>query len=1029
MSSLVTVVVTVYNHEQYISECLTSIFKQTYQNIELIIMNDGSTDQSEKVIKELLPESPFQYTKYVYQRNSGLVFARNNSFSYIKGDFLLFVDSDNFLDEDYIESLLKGLKETDGDIAYGNLYDPDKKELFLKSETFSLEKYLFGNYIDSCSLIRTSVIGEARYDAELNRKKLEDYDFFLQLIINNHAKPIYCSEVKLNYRVLENSLSRKDKHAEDEYYNQLYFYIMKKYLPKKADMVYSATQKHMEIIQMRLDDLTDHLFDVTDYVHELEEIKETQKSQLIKANTINADLSNRLHSLDCELNQSVKENEEKQQTIDYFTTVNNDLFVINQELENQKNQLLNSKSYRIGNFFVKPVKLGAKILRDPKQIRPVLGRIKGCILRKTVALKNPQRFIYRVLKSNRRNKNNYSNPSRVLIFVIYEKRSRLQAYKYLFLEALRKICQDVLIVVNGTLPEQDIRQLESLGKVVVRENIGYDTAAFKFGIQYLGKDQLVNYDELLLVNDTNIGPFSDLTTVFEKMAQRRVDFWGLTYGEEQPDNTGYNKYGMIPLHLQSFFLVIEKSMFSHPSFYKYWEDMLDTDSRAKAIGRHETVFTKYFSDLGFTHAAITNDNVDSAIYIHPLKMLKQGIPVVKYTALANYNDDKFSWQGLIRNTEVPALVDYINQNTEYPVKIINQIIEEIKYDDQHHPQYILIIDGVENVLPQLTKYRVDNKVEQLISLGYNVKKVNVSAFDMKDAEFASHIIIYRATYNDTLAFLCSMAKKYHKPILYDIDDLVIDTKYTDRLSYTQQISASEKRNYDASVQSYGNMLKLCDGAITTTQKLKDELLNYQDLVLLNRNLANQELVEISSNHLHEHDKSSVVKIGYFSGSITHNENFELIRSDLIKLLNEFNNIELHLVGYLDIPDDFKSFESRIVTHDFVDWHKLPELISKVDINLAPLVNSVFNEAKSEIKWLEAALVNVPTVASNIGAFKEMIIPEVTGILVDENWYVSLRNLIVTPEKRKKIAEQARTYVLENCTTDHHNDGLTIFLKK
>ena len=55
-----------------------------------------------------------------------------------------------------------------------------------------------------------------------------------------------------------------------------------------------------------------------------------------------------------------------------------------------------------------------------------------------------------------------------------------------------------------------------------------------------------------------------------------------------------------------------------------------------------------------------------------------------------------------------------------------------------------------------------------------------------------------------------------------------------------------------------------------------------------------------------------------------------------------------------IFQSMKPFENQIVTHDYVDWDKLPVLISEVDINLAPLVDSIFNRAKSEIKWIEAA---------------------------------------------------------------------------
>ena len=76
------------------------------------------------------------------------------------------------------------------------------------------------------------------------------------------------------------------------------------------------------------------------------------------------------------------------------------------------------------------------------------------------------------------------------------------------------------------------------------------------------------------------------------------------------------------------------------------------------------------------------------------------------------------------------------------------------------------------------------------------------------AEYASHIIIYRAPYSDKLAELCRLAKKYNKPVYYDIDDLVIDTKYTNLLDYTQQLSEREKIQYDSGVENYKKMLLL-----------------------------------------------------------------------------------------------------------------------------------------------------------------------------------------------------------------------------
>lgn len=84
----------------------------------------------------------------------------------------------------------------------------------------------------------------------------------------------------------------------------------------------------------------------------------------------------------------------------------------------------------------------------------------------------------------------------------------------------------MLIVVNGHLPADDMRKIAQFGEVKCRENEGYDTAAFKFGIETIGQEKLSKFDELLLVNDTNVGPLSWLSVVFRKMADKKLDFWG-----------------------------------------------------------------------------------------------------------------------------------------------------------------------------------------------------------------------------------------------------------------------------------------------------------------------------------------------------------------------------------------------------------------------------------------------------------------------------------------------------------------------
>lgn len=181
--------------------------------------------------------------------------------------------------------------------------------------------------------------------------------------------------------------------------------------------------------------------------------------------------------------------------------------------------------------------------------------------------------------------------------------------------------------------------------------------------------------------------------------------------------------------------------------------------------------------------------------------------------------------------------------------------------------------------------------------------------------------------------------------------------------------------------------QLCDEVITTTEFLAEELKKYIPKVFINHNVASEEMLKLSEYALKEKSKikkSNKIIIGYFSGSITHNDDIKIIVPALRKIFDEFNNVKLLLMGEIDIPDGLRNYSSRILRKPFLNWKKLPELIARVDINIAPLKENIFNEAKSENKWLEASLLKVPTVASNFGAFKHAICNRETGFLCSNN---------------------------------------------
>src|SRR5690606_31084929 len=128
---------------------------------------------------------------------------------------------------------------------------------------------------------------------------------------------------------------------------------------------------------------------------------------------------------------------------------------------------------------------------------------------------------------------------------------------------------------------------------------------------------------------------------------------------------------------------------------------------------------------------------------------------------------------------------------------------------------------------------------------------------------------------------------------------------------------------------------------------------------------------------------------------------------------------IKLTGRIDAPDVFRGYEDRLLYTPLVDWRRLPLEMRECHITLSPLVDTLFNLAKSELKWADSSLVEVPVVASNIGACKEVVKNHETGLLVentDEDWFEGINMLVKDEKLRQKIGMQAREDVVENYKT-------------
>ena len=121
----ISVVIPIYNAEEYLEECLESVVGQTLRDIEIICINDGSTDNSAKICEKYAKKD--KRIIFVSTENKGPGAARNTGLGFAKGEFIGFVDSDDWIDLDFYEKLYTAAVETDADIATGGIVRKDDR--------------------------------------------------------------------------------------------------------------------------------------------------------------------------------------------------------------------------------------------------------------------------------------------------------------------------------------------------------------------------------------------------------------------------------------------------------------------------------------------------------------------------------------------------------------------------------------------------------------------------------------------------------------------------------------------------------------------------------------------------------------------------------------------------------------------------------------------------------------------------------------------------------------------------------------
>jgi glycosyltransferase involved in cell wall biosynthesis len=217
-----SVLIPVYNVENFLIECIESVRNQSYKNFEIILINDGSTDSSGAICDDYVTKD--ERIKVYHQKNQGLIMARRNAITKASGDFCFFLDSDDYWDSNLLETVNQTINEYDCDLVIyrykrvtnKGMFISEAKSVFQDQTSFNREnkEELFSKIINSsdlnnlvCKAVKRSIIDNGDYTQYKEIKNAEDLLQSLPLLYTAE-KIIYIDKPMYNYRVVSSSMTQ-----------------------------------------------------------------------------------------------------------------------------------------------------------------------------------------------------------------------------------------------------------------------------------------------------------------------------------------------------------------------------------------------------------------------------------------------------------------------------------------------------------------------------------------------------------------------------------------------------------------------------------------------------------------------------------------------------------------------------------------------------------------------------------------------------------------------------------------------------
>ena len=213
MEEKISVIVPVYNVEAYLEKCVESILKQTYTNLEILLVNDGSIDKSGELCDQLARKD--QRIRVIHKENGGLSDARNRGIDEASSDLIGFIDSDDYIDEDMYETLYRQMIETKADLSMCGHYDvyhqiPEQQVATIQTWELTPQeaiKMVMEAKILSVTAVNKLYKKELFKDLRFKVGKIAEDAFIMVALIHQCSKVVATNEKKYYYVHRENSIT------------------------------------------------------------------------------------------------------------------------------------------------------------------------------------------------------------------------------------------------------------------------------------------------------------------------------------------------------------------------------------------------------------------------------------------------------------------------------------------------------------------------------------------------------------------------------------------------------------------------------------------------------------------------------------------------------------------------------------------------------------------------------------------------------------------------------------------------------